>query len=338
MNSNYSRRYLLYVCIVYVIYTLAEILVNKTELKNIRDSIDKILSKQSVAINPQHMLYESEELSERQKEILKYVERKPGATKEDVIKNNPHIGSRMTIVHAIEALIEMRMLIVKRDLNQHIQPLYTNNEHVVLSLFYDLELFKQVYFRLIDETTKKLTNTNRKLPKKCDIRRHFTGSLMWDALEALLLPYKYLMYVTPDLLLWQERPLDKDALHNKFAVVYDSLKEIHTKLYESITPLITSQFYRDLQEPLNSPLYHIQFGLSPEQIIKFLRIFEGFGLVAFVELILDVIWKISYPVLSHPLYASVEKSRKDAPKDWRDVISGYKPKTTQEQNLGKKID
>jgi len=146
--------------------------------------------------------------------------------------------------------------------------------------------------------------------------------------------------VTPDLLLWEERPLDKDTLHNKFAVVYDSLKEIHTKLYENITPLITSQFYRDLQEPLNSPLYHIQFGLSPEQIIKFLHIFEGFTLVAFAELILDVIWKISYPLLSYPLYVSVEKSRKDALKDWRNVISGhekgYKPKTTQEQNLGKK--
>jgi hypothetical protein len=67
--------------------------------------------------------YESKELSERQKEILKYVEKKPGATKEDVIKNNQHIGSRMTIVHEIDTLIEMKMLIVKRDLNQHIQPL-----------------------------------------------------------------------------------------------------------------------------------------------------------------------------------------------------------------------
>jgi len=316
-------------------YTLAEILVNKSELKNIRDSIDKILCKQSVAINPQYISYESEELSERQKEILKYVEKKPGATKEDVIKNNPHIGSRMTIVHAIEALIEMRMLIVKHDLNQHIQPLYINNEHAVLSLFYDLELFKQVYFRLVDETIKKLTNTNKKLPKKSDIGRHFRGSLMWDPLEALLLPYKYLMYVTPDLFLWQERPLDKDTLHNKFAVVYDSLKEIHTKLHESIIPL-----FRDLQqEPLNSSLYQIQSGLSPEQIITFLRIFESFGLVTSVEPVLDVMWKISYPVLSH---ASIEKSRKDALKDWRNVISGYKkgykPKTTQEQNLGKKID
>jgi hypothetical protein len=53
------------------------------------------------------------------------------------------------------------------------------------------------------------------------------------------------------------------------------------------------------------------------------------------EPVLDVFWKISYPVLSQ---TSLVKGRKDTPKDWRDVISGYKPKTTQEQNLGEKID
>jgi hypothetical protein len=320
---------------------LAEILVNKTELKNIRDSIDKILIK-NVAINPQHLSYENQELSERQKEILKYVEKKPGTTKEDVIKNNQHIGSRMTIVHEIDALIEMRMLIVKRDLNQHIQPLYTNSEHTVLSLFYDLELFKQVYFRLIDETTKNLIKSRTRSHPDSDFGRHFTGNVMWDPLEALLLPYKYLMYITSDLLLWQERPLDKDTLHNKFAVVYDSLKEIHTKLHKSITHLITSQA-RDLQEPLNFELYHIQSGLSPKQLETLLDNFEGLGLVKFVKPVLDVLWKISYPVLSHidpmlpkkdRLYASIDR---EALKDWRNIISKnyYIPKTRQSKNLGK---
>ena len=45
----------------------------------------------------------------------------------------------------------------------------TNNEHVVNSLFNDFEFFKQVYFRLIDETTKKfkkLDQTNTKYPER----------------------------------------------------------------------------------------------------------------------------------------------------------------------------
>jgi hypothetical protein len=226
-----------------------------------------------------------------------------------------------------------------------VHPLYTNSEHIVLSLFNDLEFFKQVYFRLIEETTKNLIKSCTRSPPDTDTGRHFRGNLMWDPLEALLFPYKYLMYITSDLLLWQKRPLDKDTVHNKFAVVYDGLKEIHTKLHESITPLITSQD-RDLQRPLNSELYHIQSGLTKKQIETLLDIFEHFGLVKFVEPVLDVLWKISYPVLSHldpmlpkedRLYASIDR---EALKDWRNIISeskefNYIHKTTQSKNLGK---
>ncbi|MGC2574346.1 MAG: hypothetical protein WA364_22755, partial [Candidatus Nitrosopolaris sp.] len=68
---------------------MSEIVVNKGELKNIRDNIDKLLKlgKENVTRHTQYASYESEELSVRQKEILKYIEKKPGATKEDVIKN-----------------------------------------------------------------------------------------------------------------------------------------------------------------------------------------------------------------------------------------------------------
>ncbi|MFY9794283.1 MAG: hypothetical protein WAK17_14175 [Candidatus Nitrosopolaris sp.] len=315
------------------------ILVNKGELKNIRDSIDKLLKlgKENVTSHTQYVSYESEELSGRHKKILKYVENNQGTIKEDVIKKNQDIGSRMTIVKSIDDLIEMRMLIVRPDdSNQHILHLYTNKEHVVLSLFNDLEFFKHVYFRLIDETIKKL--------KKLDRMSTDPGLYMemWHLIDLLLMPYKYLiiMYITSDLLLWQELPLDKVTLHNKFEIVYASMKEIHTKLHESITPFITSEFHRDLHiEPLNSSLHSVQHGSSPEHILSFLHDYEEYRLSAFAEPVLDILWKISYPVLPNidPLYASQDR---EALKDWRNIISGYdgndyKPKTTQTQNLGK---
>jgi len=52
---------------------------------------------------------------------------------------------------------------------------------------------------------------------------------------------------------------------------------------------------------------------------------------------LDILWKISYPVLQiDPFYASVDREKL---KDWRNIISGneefnYIPKTTQAKNLG----
>ena len=73
----------------------------------------------------------------RIKESKKVVENNCGTTKEGVIKN-PGTYSRMTIMKLIDSLVKVRMLIVKRDdSNRHIQHLYTNNEHVVLSLIND---------------------------------------------------------------------------------------------------------------------------------------------------------------------------------------------------------
>jgi len=327
---------------------MSEILVNKGELKSMRDTIDKMLhtKEQNVIRHSQYASYDSEQLNERQKEILKYVGKKSGATKEDVIKNNPHIGSRMTVLKAINDLIAMKMLIVKRNFNQHIQHLYTNNEHGILALINDLEFFKQVYFRLIDESNKKLKELWFKFQKKKELREYNGGWHAWmnmrHLLEALLMPYKNLnmMYIMSDLLLWQERPLDKETLHNKFTIVYGSMNEIHTKLHESIAPLFTSEFYQHLRiEPLNFSLYSLESGLSHQHIISFLRDYSVFRLGSFVEPVLDILWKISYPVLPHvdPFYASTDLEKL---KDWRNIISGnkefkYIPKTTQAENLGK---
>lgn len=334
----------------YFTYTMSEILVNKGDLKNIKDSIDKLLKsgKENGTRHTQFASYEDKELSGRHKKILKYIEKNLGTTKEDVIKKNPDIGSRMTIVKLINDLIKMRMLIVRRDdSNQHIQHLYTNNEHVVLALINDLEFFKRVYFRLIDETNEKLKKLWIKFQKKNVVRPWDPAGLhayrvYGRLLEALLMPYKNLimMYITSDLLLWQEQPLDKQTLYNKFAIVYGSMKEIHTKLHESITPLITSRFYQDSHiEPLNTSLYGLQSGLSPQHIIAVLRDYWAVGLRAFVEPVLDILWKISYPVLPNldEFYAPVDREKL---KDWRNIISGneefrYIPKTTQADNMGK---
>jgi hypothetical protein len=116
---------------------------------------------------------------------------------------------------------------------------------------------------------------------------------MWRLLKALLTPYKNLMYITSDVLLWQQRPIDKMTSHKKFDVLYDSTKEIQIKLHESITPLITSPLDSILHiESLNVKLYGVQTGLNPQQVIRFLHVYWGLGLGAFVEPVLDILWKI----------------------------------------------
>jgi hypothetical protein len=331
---------------------MAEILVNKGELKNVRDSIDKLLKlgRENRTRITQYESYESEELSGRDKKILKYIEKNQGTTKEDVIKKNPDVGSRMTVVKLINHLIEMRMLIVRRDdSNQHIQHLYTNNEHVVLALINDLEFFRLVYFRLIDETSKKLKELWLEFGKKVSLKQYddvgHTSPLwknMWGLLEALLMPYKNLimMYISSELLLWQKNPVDKETLRNEFAIVAGSMIEIQTKLNENITDLFSTQSWRvSYLAPLNSSLCSPESGLSRQHIISFLRKYGPFKMGAFVEPVLDILWKISYPVLPHvdPFYASINL---ETLKDWRNIITedeefNYRPKTTQSKNLGK---
>jgi hypothetical protein len=327
---------------------MAEIVVNKGELKDIRDSIDKLLKSggENVTRRTQFESYESEELSRRHKEILKYIEKNQGTIKEDVIKENQHIASRMTIVKSIKHLIEMRMLIVRRDdSNQHIQHLYTNNEDVVLALIDDLEFFKQVYFRLIDEAAKKLKELWSKYVKEVAPRRR--TNIWWDMLHlrgGLLMPYKNLimMYITSDLLLYPERPLDKKTLRSKFALIADRMKEIQTKLHESIIDLYSSDFYEfNFREPyaafdnVDMPFY-LESGLNREHLVSFLRNYSAVRLGAFAEPVLDILWKISYPVPKNDPFCDHPETLKD----WRNVISedkefNYIPKTTQAQNLGK---
>ena len=332
---------------------MAEIVVNKDDLRNIRDGIDKLLKlgKENGTRHTQFVSYEGVELSARHKKILKYIEKNQGTTQEDVIKKTD-IASRMTIVKLIKDLIKMRMLIVRPDdSNQHIQRLYTNNEHIVLALINDLEFFKLVYFRLIDETSKKLKQLWIRFGKKVSLRQYDdvgpTSPLwknMWDLFEALLMPYKNLimMYINSQLSLWQERPVDKETLRNKFAIVASNMIEIQTKLFETITHLFSTQSYRAAVPylvPLYSSFYSPESGLSRQPIISFLRKYWASRMGAFVEPVLDILWKISYPVLPHvdPFYASVDREEL---KDWRNIIKGneefnYIPRTTQAENLGK---
>ena len=151
------------------------------------------------------------------------------------------------------------------------------------------------------------------------------------------------MYITSDLLLYQERPLDKETLRNKFAIIGGTMKDIQTKLHESIVDLYSSDFYEaNFLEPdavfdnVDFSLYSIESGLSREHLVPYLRNYWAFRLGAYAEPVLDILWKISYPVLkSDPLYVNPETL-----KDWRNIISGdkefnYIPKTSQAENLGK---
>ena len=66
---------------------MAKVLVDKNELKRLRDNINKLLEtgKQSFAIPTQQPIYESYDLEEREQLIIEYLKKNPGSTKEGVV-------------------------------------------------------------------------------------------------------------------------------------------------------------------------------------------------------------------------------------------------------------
>jgi hypothetical protein len=81
-------------------------------------------------------------------------------------------------------------------------------------------------------------------------------------------------------------------------------------------------------------LHSSPFGFYELQILDILTTFEEYGLAKSVEPVIDVLWKISYPILPliTPYYNKY--SNKDISNDWRKVLennplSNYKPKTKQ---------
>ena len=150
----------------------------------------------------------------------------------------------------------------------------------------------------------------------------------WNLLNALIYPYKYLciMYITSDIFLWHRRPLDNDTLHRKFEIFFKTTKQIHNKLLK-IWPDSESESIVSLI------LFSSSIGFSKSYIEEMLERFEEYGLSGSVEPVLDVLWKISYPILPLVDPSSYNEHLKNGTlKDWRAVLkddpeSKYRPRT-----------
>jgi hypothetical protein len=220
-------------------------------------------------------------------------------------------------------LLEKGLIIKEEDKNRkRTFHLFVNYQNIVTSLKEELDAFKYFYFELLDQAIPVINNLLKDEGEEVKFLQY------WNLLNALIYPYKYLciMYVTSDIFLWHRRPLDNDTLHRKFEIFFKTTKQIHSKLLE-IWPDSES-------ESIVSPiLFNSSFGFSKSYIEQMLERFEEYGLSDFVEPVLDVLWKISYPILPLVDPSSYNEHLKNGTlKDWRAVLkddpeSKYRPRT-----------
>jgi predicted transcriptional regulator len=304
---------------------MPKILVDKDELKGLRDNIDYLLEtgKQSFAISTQQPIYESYDLEKREQLVIEYLNKNAGSTKEQVVDGLKNDYSRIPVLNSINKLLEKGLIIKEANNNRkRTYHLFVNYQNIVTSLREELAAFKHFYFELLDQAIPVINNL---LKDESEEGKYFQ---YWKLLNVLIYPYKYLciMYVTSDIFLWHRRPLDNDTLHRKFEIFFKTTKKIHNKLLK-IWPDSESESIVGLI------LFSSSFGFSKSYIEQMLERFEEYGLSDSVEPVLDVLWKISYPILPLVDPSSYNEHLKNGTlKDWRAVLkkdpeSKYKPKT-----------
>ena len=306
---------------------MSKILVDINELKTIRENIDYLLEngKQSFAIYTQPAMYEYHDLNEKEQIIIEHINKNPGIYKEKVASDLKNHYSRIPILDTTNALIEKGLVVPKQDkIKKRAYHLYVNYQNTIVSLKQDLEAFNSFYNQLIDCVDLTIKNLFLK-----DQKNKMMVFKACDLLKALIGPYKYLciLYTTSDIFLWHKRPLDDDTLHRRFAIFLQTTKQIHAKLLKMWPDFESESIVSQI-------LNNSSFTFDELYIVYMLKTFEEYGLCEWSEPVLDMLWKISYPILPliNPSYKKYLEN--GILQDWRKVLknnpeSDYKPKTEQ---------
>lgn len=310
---------------------MTKIIIEKKDLEAMRNNIDSLLKKagdKSFPIPTLEPIHERYDLDEKEKLVIEYLNKNPGSTKEQVISGCTTY-SRIPILNAINGLLE-KGLIINRENNSKkgTYVLFVNYQDIVISLKEDLKLFEHFYSELLDHARpiiKRLLADFKNKETEFD-----------NLIEAIIGPYKYLcmMYITSDLLLWKKRPLDNDTLHRKFAILFETVKRIYPEIINIIpgdkSELIATQL-----------LFDKSYGFNESHILNMLITFKECGLSQDAEAVVDILWKVSYPILPIIYPSHYEKHFKDGTlKDWRNLLerrtaSKYKPTTQMLYEFGK---
>jgi DNA-binding MarR family transcriptional regulator len=298
---------------------LAKIVVEKRELEGIRDNICSILKTGSnFTIPVLEPIYENYDLNEKEDLIIKYLNKNPRHSKEQVVSGCSGKYSRVTILKSIEGLLKRGFIIKENNSNKRTYHLFVNNQDVAISFEESLKAFNGFYCLLLDEIApvlKKLSNDEMKKSK------------LDNLIKAIIEPYKYLciMYIMSDLLLWDVRPLDDNALHTKFAVFVNFMRQIQIKLNWLFANVKSNPIAIQL-------LSDSSYGFNERNILHILKTFEEYDLSGYAEAVVDSLWKMSYPILPSIYPSRYQKQFEDGTlKDWRKLFEdnpklGYKPK------------
>lgn len=263
-----------------------------------------------------------EDLTDREKRILKYLKKNPGVSKDAVVKTLTieNKGSRVTVFKAIKNLIDYSMISARKDKeNSPVYKLYLNEDSVFLSVYQELEEFKDVFFDLIEKLrTKK---------PRLDVASN--GN---DVLYDLLLIYQHVLgvFLTYSFLKWPAIINDKSILNKIYVIILYRMIEIQTKLSLSFKlhtemPIFDSgptcgQAY----SPLFQQFISHTFLLKPQYMMRILEDYRKSKMHQDIIPLLKIVWKIGFPIYRFTILdIDLLSQHINVLKDWRYAISYY---------------
>ena len=128
---------------------------DKDEIDQLRKENEEL--RRQVAILPKKPI---DDLHPREKRTLEYIEENPGTNKEKIISRltEEGVGSRMTIRKAITSLAEYDLILQRKQKdkpNSQIWEMYVNKGSIFLTVYNELDYFRNLFFDLIEKITKK---------------------------------------------------------------------------------------------------------------------------------------------------------------------------------------
>ena len=118
--------------------------------------------------------------SERESVILKYVQKHPGSTNEQVIKGLDGTFSRVTVFNTLKLLKERQMILIKKDKpNSQIHYLFVNDENLVVKHMRELDNFANVFIQFLikikEVNVKAVASIDQELESKWKLKKQVTS-------------------------------------------------------------------------------------------------------------------------------------------------------------------
>jgi DNA-binding Lrp family transcriptional regulator len=256
-------------------------------------------------------------------------------------------GSRMTVRKDIKALVELGVLYIhkeKQNSSVHNVRIKVESYNILKSVLDELAKIREAFLSLAiaskevidwyyDEIRRIYNSNGGKLSKENVYEIDSLIQTTFDARISLWDLFQHFIgiYLLHSILEWPRKIADIKALDRLNTVLFETIKEIHTKVSKcndtpKDLPLTGSKTY------ITGKVIDRLFFLKHEELYKAIINFEFVGLDEYAENVIDPLWKSGLQYAADGLYAAYQYSedyqleiqgRIDKSRDWREEVNRY---------------